>query len=464
MLKVKNLVLFLMLALLISVSGVMAQEEPAGTIVDIAVGDENFSTLVELVTAAGLVDVLSGEGPYTVFAPTNEAFAALPAYVVEYLGTNPELLTRILTYHVVPGAVMSTDITEDMMATTAEMSTVGGEMMESQLTVNVTDEGIMVDGAMVVAADIVASNGVIHVIDAVLVPTIELPEVDPLSVTGDIITAGSSTVGPLSVAIVSQFTDEGYAGQASVDIAGTGTGFTRFCEAGETDVANASRPIRQEEADKCAALETPREPIAFTVATDALAVVVSEENDFATDLSTEEIAALFSTATNWSDVRPEWPAEPITRYTPGTASGTYDYFIDEIFDGDETLLQNAANVNQSEFDEQLVAGVSGNPFAIGFFGAAYYLANEDVLNEVSINGVAPTLENSMSGEYLLARPIFVYTSPNILTEKPQVAQFVSYYLQNAPEVSAEVGYYPAKPWEQNLSNLLILPFVSGESM
>ncbi len=150
----------------------------------------------------------------------------------------------------------------------------------------------------------------------------------PDAVSGDVVTAGSSTVFPLSERMVQRFGEEGFGGKITVDSIGSGAGFERFCKAGETDVANASRAIKDSEIESCKAIG--REPIAFQVGIDALAVVVSSENTFVTDVTLEELAAIFSTATKWSDVRPEWPAEDILRFTPGTDSGTFDYFVEAV--------------------------------------------------------------------------------------------------------------------------------------
>ncbi|MDE0370501.1 MAG: substrate-binding domain-containing protein, partial [bacterium] len=136
-----------------------------------------------------------------------------------------------------------------------------------------------------------------------------LPPSDPLSVTGDIVVAGSSTVFPLAEAMAARFEDEGYSGLITVDSIGSGAGFERFCVAGESDVSNASRPIKDPEVEQCRAIG--REPIEFRVGTDALAVVVSPGNTFATDLTVAELAVLFSTATTWQDVRAGFPANPI---------------------------------------------------------------------------------------------------------------------------------------------------------
>lgn len=486
MLKIRNIALLLVLALLISVSGVLAQdatEEAAasGTIVDIAAGNPDFSTLVSLVQAAGLAEVLADpNAQWTVFAPTNDAFAAVPQSILDYLGSNPELLTRVLTYHVVEGAVTSDQITESMMAPSMEMGAVGADLMGSELNIQVagmdamegdmmaTEEaaggemmgtGITVDGVNVVQADIVASNGVIHVIDGVLIPPIELPAITPADVTGDIAIAGSSTVNPLTQTIADNFVGEGFAGQISVEGGGTGAGGERFCLAGDIDIWNASRPADEEEYANCEAIG--RFPLEVRVGTDALAVAVSTENDFVDNLTLEELNAVFSTATTWADIRPEWPAEPILRFVPGTDSGTYDYFVEAIFEEDPAPLQGAAELQQSEDDNVLVQGVQGSPYAIGFFGYAYYVENQDTLRAISIEGVEPSAESVDAATYPLARPLFIYTDANVIAEKPQVGQFATYYLNAVNDVVEQVGYFPANERALRLARLGILAATSA---
>lgn len=158
----------------------------------------------------------------------------------------------------------------------------------------------------------------------------DLPDVDPESVSGEIAMAGSSTVYPLSAQIVQRFRDEGYAGQITVDNIGTTAGFRRFCVEGDADIVNASRPIQPAEAQACRKLG--RAPIAFRVGTDAIAVVVSQENGFAASATTDELAAMFTTAQTWSDVKPDWPAAEIERFIPGADSGTLDFFAETVFD------------------------------------------------------------------------------------------------------------------------------------
>lgn len=265
----------------------------------------------------------------------------------------------------------------------------------------------------------------------------------PDAVSGDIVVAGSSTVFPLAERMIERFSEEGFDGNATYDSIGSGAGFERFCVAGESDVAGASRAIKDSEVESCKAIG--RTPIEFRVGTDALSVVVSTENDFVTDVTLEELALIFSTATNWSDVRSEWPAEPIQRFIPGTDSGTFDYFVEEVFDEDDAPILAASNTQLSEDDNVLVQGILGSPYAIGFFGYAYYAENADTLNVLSLDGVTPTQETVDSNEYLLSRPLFVYSDASIMQEKPQVAAFIYFFLTEVNNEIDDVGYFPANP-------------------
>ena len=279
--------------------------------------------------------------------------------------------------------------------------------------------------------------------------TIVLPEVNPLEVSGDIIVAGSSTVYPLTERLAERFRDEGYAGNITIDSIGTGAGFERFCVAGESDISNASRAIKESEIESCRAIG--REPLEFRVGTDALAVVVNPANDWIGEegLTVAEVAQLFSSdVTNWSDVNPAWPAEPIKRFSPGTDSGTFDYFIEAVMDpafpdaGEEALL-SAANLQLSEDDNVLVQGVSGDVHAIGYFGFAYFQENAASLRDLPIEAVAPTAETVNAGEYVLARPLFIYSDAGIMAAKPQVAAFINFYLTYVNDEVIDVGYFPA---------------------
>lgn len=278
---------------------------------------------------------------------------------------------------------------------------------------------------------------------------VELPPVDPATVTGNIIIAGSSTVYPLTERMAELFKEDGYTGQITIDSIGSGAGFERFCKAAETDISNASRPIKDEEKAACEANGRP--PIEFRVGTDALAIVVSRENDFVEDLTEEQIADIFSgTSKKWSDVDPSFPNEPIQLFSPGTDSGTFDYFIEHFFKNDPAPILGA-NPQLSEDDNVLVAGVEGSPYAIGYFGYAYYVANASRLRVLNINGVEPSDATVEDGSYPLARPLFIYSAKEIMSAKPQVAAFINYYLTYVNEEVVDVGYFPPSAAASNIA-------------
>lgn len=294
------------------------------------------------------------------------------------------------------------------------------------------------------------------------IPT-AVPTEDPMAmyapdaVTGDIVTAGSSTVFPLSERMAELFGNEGYTGNLTVDSIGSGAGFERFCKTGETDVANASRKIKDSEVELCKALPTPRDPIAFRVGTDALTVVISAENDFVTALTKEQLGKIFTAQyTKWNEVDPSFPAETILVYGPGADSGTFDYFNESVVaplylnaDGKadtaagKAALLGAPGAQFSEDDNVLVQGVEGSKYAIGYFGFAYYNENKGKLKAVAVEGVEPSQATVDDGTYPISRPLFLYSDANILKEKPQVAAFIYFYLTNVDDNISDVGYFPA---------------------
>ena len=441
MVKLRS-ILFLIVVLALPLASVQADSH---SLADVVAGDGQFSTLLELAGAAGISDALAAGGPITLFAPVNEAFAGLPGFAVAWLAGNPEVLTELLLLHVVEGAHGSADL--------SSMDMVGA------LSVSASATGVMINDANVVVADISAANGVLHAIDRVLLPELELVETVPAFVDGDLIAAGSSTVFPLSDAIATRFRDEGYAGNITVDSIGSGAGFERFCAEGVTDISNASRPIKDAEVENCHAIG--RSVFPLRVGTDALAVAINSENDFVDNLSLEQLARLFSTADTWQDVNADWPAEPIERFIPGTDSGTFDYFVEEVFNKDQAPILDAARTSLSEDDNVLVNGVSGNPYAVGFFGYAYFEANRDILGAVPIEGVAPAGSSVDDGSYPLARPLFLYAAPEIIAQRPQVGDFLIYYLDVVNEEVEAAGYFPADAWGLNRSRLLVTAATGG---
>ncbi|MGD1928735.1 MAG: PstS family phosphate ABC transporter substrate-binding protein [Leptolyngbyaceae cyanobacterium] len=261
--------------------------------------------------------------------------------------------------------------------------------------------------------------------------------------SGDIVQIdGSSTVFPISEAMAEDFMAANGDVRVTVGVSGTGGGFRKFC-AGETDISNASRPVKDEELEACA--ENGIEPLEILVGTDALTVVTSVDNDFLDDITTEQLNAIWApeaegTVTRWNQVDSSWPNAPIRLFGPGTDSGTFDFFTEEI-NGEEGASR--ADYTASEDDNIIVLGVSRDENALGYFGLAYFLENDETLKAISVDGVEPTPENAKSGDYSLARPLYIYVNPAAL-DRPEVMAFVEYYLETArdSDLITEVGYVP----------------------
>ncbi|MEL7508880.1 MAG: PstS family phosphate ABC transporter substrate-binding protein [Cyanobacteria bacterium J06554_1] len=262
---------------------------------------------------------------------------------------------------------------------------------------------------------------------------------------------GSSTVFPITEAMAEEYALAGNGASITVGVSGTGGGFKKFC-AGETVISNASRPIKDSEKELCAANGV--EYIAVPVAYDALTVVINPENDWATEMTTEQLNAMWDAPaegviTRWNQIDPNWPAEEIGLYGPGTDSGTFDYFTDEI-NGDGGVSR--ADYTASEDDNVLVRGVASDPYAIGYFGLAYFAENADILKAVSVYNeelgefVEPTVSNVEADRYQpLGRPIFIYVSTEALADSGSgVADFVEFYIEQADagELILDVGYVP----------------------
>ena len=266
------------------------------------------------------------------------------------------------------------------------------------------------------------------------------------SVSGEVVADGSSTVGPLTSAAGELFAEENSDVNVSVATSGTGGGFEKFCQ-GQTDLSNASRPIEDEEIVICE--ENGVEYTELRVATDALTVVTSAENDFVDCITTEELNKMWApeaegTVTTWSDVNPEWPDEDLELYGPGTDSGTFDYFTD-VINGEEGASRS--DYNASEDDNVIVQGVSGSPNALGYFGFTYYEENADALKALEVDSgegcVAPSAETAGDGSYTpLARPLFVYVANKSYADKPQVAAFVDYYVASDADIAEAAQFIP----------------------
>lgn len=272
--------------------------------------------------------------------------------------------------------------------------------------------------------------------------------------SGEIKIDGSSTVYLITEAMATQFRKVHPSVNMTVGIAGTGGGFKKF-GAGETDINDASRPIKPAEAAKCK--ENGIDYLELQVAWDGLAVIINKENDFASKLTVEQLkkiwhpnSADFRNAKKWSDVDASWPAEEIKLYGPGPDSGTFDYFT-EVINGKEKVIRN--DYGASEDDNNIINGVLRNRYAMGFLGLAYYEAHKDKLNVAAIAAkgskdyVLPTSENVLAKKYApLGRPLFLYVKTNSL-KRPEVREFTTFYLRRSDLVEA-VKYVPLSSLQQ----------------
>jgi phosphate transport system substrate-binding protein len=261
---------------------------------------------------------------------------------------------------------------------------------------------------------------------------------------GGVITAdGSSTVGPFVTSAAADFRDEAGV-DVTVGISGTGGGFERFC-AGETDLSNASRQIDEDEIALCE--DAGIEYVEFRVATDALTNVVNVENDWATCLTVDQLNAIWkpgSKVDNWSQVDASFPDVPLRLYGPGTDSGTFDYFTEEI-NGEEGASRT--DYAPSEDDNVIVQGVSGERGGLGYFGFSYYEQNQDTLNALEVDGgsgcVPPSSETAQDDTYTpLSRPLFVYVKQTSFDENEDVRNFIRFMFDNNEAIATEALFVP----------------------
>ncbi|HEX2040191.1 MAG TPA: PstS family phosphate ABC transporter substrate-binding protein [Acidimicrobiales bacterium] len=261
---------------------------------------------------------------------------------------------------------------------------------------------------------------------------------------GSVVVDGSSTVAPISEAVAEEFNAEEPRVRVSVGTSGTGGGFKRFC-AGEIDLADASRAIKDEEKRACA--DNGVEFVELLVALDGLAVVTSTDTKFLSCLSFEQLRRIFEDggASRWRDVDPAFPDENIDIFAPGTDSGTYDFFVEEVLGED---VKPRTDYQASEDDNTIVQGIQGEEGSWGFFGFAYFKENREGLKAIRVSEepggecVVPNDETVRAGEYPLSRPLYIYAKKASL-EKPAVREFVRFYLDVAPELVGYVGYTPA---------------------
>ncbi|MDY6784664.1 MAG: PstS family phosphate ABC transporter substrate-binding protein [Cyanobacteriota bacterium] len=269
---------------------------------------------------------------------------------------------------------------------------------------------------------------------------------------------GSSTVYPITEEIAREYKESN---QDTVDVAvnfsGTGGGFEKFC-AGDTDISNASRPIKTEEMEACdgAGVRYIELPVAF----DALTVVVNKNNDWVENLTVEELKKIWEPTAQgqilrWNQIRPDFPDRPINLFGPGDDSGTFDYFTEAIVGESGS---SRADYVKSEDDDILVQGVSQDPNALGYFGLAYYEEREGEMEAIAIDSgegaIIPERETVESGKYQpLARPLFIYVNLEKAQSNPALRDFVAFYLENAPQLVEKIGYIPLPEEAYNINQV-----------
>ncbi len=271
---------------------------------------------------------------------------------------------------------------------------------------------------------------------------------------------GSSTVYPVTEAVAEDFQKaKKNAVKVTVGISGTGGGFKKFCR-GEIDISDASRPILKAEMEICkqAGIQYYELPVAF----DAITVVVNPKS-FLKDISVAQMKAMWEPAaqgkvTKWNQIDPSWPDAPIKLFGPGADSGTFDYFTEAVVG---KAKSSRGDYTASEDDNVLVQGISRDVNAIGYFGYAYYAENTSKLKALPVlekegkAAVMPSEKTVLDGSYQpLSRPIFIYVNAKSL-EKPEVKEFVEYYMKEGAKLAKEVKYVPlpAKAYTVNLEHL-----------
>jgi phosphate transport system substrate-binding protein len=286
------------------------------------------------------------------------------------------------------------------------------------------------------------------------------------NLSGSIVIDGSSTVAPISEAISEEFRKEQSGVQVTVGTSGTGGGFTKFC-AGETDIQDASRPISDEEKAACETKGIKYQE--FRVGLDGLAVVSSAQNKFVTQLNFDQLAEIWKEggAKTWNQVDSKFPDEKLAIFAPDTESGTYDFFTEEVLgDPDEGAPKPRSDYTASSDDNTLVQGIEGEANSWGYFGFAYYQNNKEGLKDIAISKeaggpfITPSAETIESGDYPLSRPLFIYVKEDSL-KKPEVGQYVKFYLEQTPQIIADVGYVaaPQEDYTQGLAKLQ--PFLTS---
>ena len=281
--------------------------------------------------------------------------------------------------------------------------------------------------------------------------------------SGEVIITGSSTVFPISDTMAEEFMNDNPDVNVTVDSTGSGGGFeNHFCP-GNSDINGASRPIKDSEVEQCQSNDV--EPVEMHIAGDALTMAVNNEADWVDSMTFDELSQVWreDSAETWSDVRDDWPDEELELYGPASTSGTYDWFNENVVGED---YAHTAQHEPTEEDNLIVQGIQDSPYAMGYFGYAYYNQNSDAVKAVNIAAeegdepTEPSLENAKDGSYPMARPLFIYPSEEAIQREP-VYEFLDFYLNQAEtDIVSEIGYVPSSE-EMRDENLSTLDEIAG---
>jgi phosphate transport system substrate-binding protein len=295
-------------------------------------------------------------------------------------------------------------------------------------------------------------SGILVFISLILSVTVsaqELPPVTPEQVQGDMLVSGVEILEPLTTTLINRFGLDGYTGEIILNETSTAEAFTALCN-GNTDIALTGRQINSEEENLCQS--QGRAPVPFRVATSAVVLVVSPQNTLINDVNINEIQQLYGSGTAWSQVRPNWPDEPINRYGPPVESEVFQLFVAAAFGGNDRNLRTAFNATYSPDLNTLAQNVSNDRLAVGFFGLSFLNQTDVSLRRLSISGIAPDQNSVVNGNYALSRPLFLYSTDVTMRDKPQVTSFLNYYLRNLRQ---EIGAQPFFPPSSQAYNVAL---------
>ena len=267
----------------------------------------------------------------------------------------------------------------------------------------------------------------------------ELPPLNPTSVSGDIAVGSTPVLLEPTQNLAVRFAIDGFTGNVAVTEYATADGIQRFCN-GELDIVLTDRQISPQEVNACIA--NGRNPAAFRVGTKSITIAVSPLNQFVDTLTTAELQEIFSGTPNWSDIRGNWPAEIIGRYGPGITSAEVNYFAQAVFGGDTAQLTLALGSQFNDDPNVALGAVESSQSSIGIFDSGFLALNEGLVRPVTIDNVEPRFDTISNGSYPLARPLYLYSAASIMQAKPQVAEFIKYYLMNLDLELPAVNLFP----------------------